>query len=254
MAQKRMFSLSVIDTDAFMDMPAGAQALYFHLGMHGDDDGFVASPRKITRAAGCAPEDLETLIQSGFIISFESGVVAIRDWRLNNDMKNDRYHETVYQEEKAGLVLDAARRYTRAAGVEPNGVHPNSRMETEHNVEEHNVEEHNGEEHNAEEQRKGERGETPRRAARFTPPALEEVEKYCLERRSSVDPKQFMAYYTAKGWRIGKESMKDWQAAIRNWERRDANGTGTNQAGNRQAGNSQGHGGGHPPIAGILRL
>ena len=182
MAQKRMFSLAVIDTDAFMDMPVGAQALYFHLGMHGDDDGFVASPKTLTRAVGCSREDFETLVERGFIIPFESGVVAIRDWRLNNALKKDRCHETVYQEEKARLALDSAGRCILVAGVEPNRDRPVSGMETEHNVEEHNVEEHNVEEYSVEEhnreeqsieeQNKGERGGTPRRAARFTPPSL----------------------------------------------------------------------------------
>ena len=68
MAQKRMFSLSVIDTDKFCDMPASAQCLYFHLGMHGDDDGFVASPRKIARAVGSCDDDLRNLVSKGYII------------------------------------------------------------------------------------------------------------------------------------------------------------------------------------------
>lgn len=76
MAQKRMFSLSVIDTDRFLEMPVSAQALYFHLGMHGDDDGFVASPRKIARSVGCNVDDLRLLAQKNFIIPFESGVVV----------------------------------------------------------------------------------------------------------------------------------------------------------------------------------
>lgn len=84
MANKRMFSLSVVDTDRFLDMPVSTQALYFHLGMHGDDDGFVSSPRKIARAAGCNDDDLRLLIQKNYIIPFESGVVVITDWRLNN--------------------------------------------------------------------------------------------------------------------------------------------------------------------------
>lgn len=67
MAQKRMFSLQVVDTDAFMDMPTSAQALYFHLGMHGDDDGFVSSPRKIARAAGCNNDDMRLLIAKGYV-------------------------------------------------------------------------------------------------------------------------------------------------------------------------------------------
>ena len=92
MALKRMFSLSVTDTDKFLDMSVSAQALYFHLGMHGDDDGFVSSPRKIARSVGCNDDDLRLLASKGYIIPFESGVIVIADWNINNTLKNDRYH------------------------------------------------------------------------------------------------------------------------------------------------------------------
>lgn len=74
-------------------MSASAQALYFHLGMHGDDDGFVSSPRKIARIAGCNDDDLRLLAAKGYIIPFESGVVVITDWNINNTLKNDRYKD-----------------------------------------------------------------------------------------------------------------------------------------------------------------
>ena len=67
MAQKRMFSLAVVDTDKFLDMSSSVQALYFHLGMHGDDDGFVSSPKKIARTAGCNDDDLRLLAAKGFV-------------------------------------------------------------------------------------------------------------------------------------------------------------------------------------------
>lgn len=120
MAQKRMFSLSVVDTDAFLGLPLSAQCLYFHLGMHGDDDGFVSSPKKIIRSTGCSNEDLELLASNGFIIPFKSGVIVIADWRINNTLKNDRYHETIYTDEKAQLMIDNAGRYNLyVSGVVP---------------------------------------------------------------------------------------------------------------------------------------
>ena len=79
MAQKRMFSLKVVDTDKFLEMPSSSQALYFHLGMHGDDDGFVSSPKKIARAVGCNDDDIRLLAAKGFIIPFDSGVIVITD-------------------------------------------------------------------------------------------------------------------------------------------------------------------------------
>lgn len=119
MAQKRMFSLQVVDTDKFMDMSASAQALYFHLGMHGDDDGFVSSPRKIARAAGCNDDDMRLLAAKGFIIPMDSGVVVITDWKLNNTIKVDRYTPTIYQEEKALLHVETTGRYIVGTDMEP---------------------------------------------------------------------------------------------------------------------------------------
>ena len=130
MAKKRMFSMDVVDTDAFLDLPTGAQALYFHLGMHGDDDGFVGNPRKLMRNVGCKAKDLAALIDRGYVIAFDSGVVAVRDWRLNNELKNDRYHGTIYSEEKRRLRIDASRRYV----LEPYRLRDGSTLEPELNV------------------------------------------------------------------------------------------------------------------------
>lgn len=100
-----MFSLDVVDTDDFLDMPASSQNLYFHLGMRADDDGFVANPKKIVKIVCCSTDDFRLLIQKGFVIPFESGVCVIRDWKRNNHIQADRYHETVYLEEKNRLQL-----------------------------------------------------------------------------------------------------------------------------------------------------
>lgn len=142
MAQKRMFSLQVTDTDKFLDMSASAQALYFHLGMHGDDDGFVPSPKKIARAAGCNDDDLRLLASKGYIIPFESGVIVITDWNVNNTLKNDRYHETVYISEKAMLTTDNAGRYIFGSNLVPNCFQNGSKLEPELNLTEHNLTEH----------------------------------------------------------------------------------------------------------------
>lgn len=91
MAKRRMFSLDVVDTDSFLDLPASSQSLYFHLGMRADDDGFVSSPKRITAMVGAAGDDLKLLIAKGFVIPFESGVCVIRDWRVNNYIQRDRY-------------------------------------------------------------------------------------------------------------------------------------------------------------------
>ena len=111
MAEKRMFSKKIIDTDWFMDMPASTQNLYFHLSMRADDDGFVASPKRIIKLIGATEDDYKILIAKKFVIPFESGVCVITDWRINNYLRNDRYTETIYKEEKYSLVLDEKGKY-----------------------------------------------------------------------------------------------------------------------------------------------
>jgi hypothetical protein len=103
MAKRRMFSQQITESDSFLDMPLSAQALYFHLGMSADDDGFVNSPRRIQRVIGANDDDLKLLIAKKFVISFESGVVVIKHWKINNYIRSDRYTETAYLEEKALL-------------------------------------------------------------------------------------------------------------------------------------------------------
>lgn len=99
LASRRMFSLSVVDTDKFLEMPATTQALYFHLGMRADDDGFVSSPKKIALLANCGNDDLKVLASKGYIIPFESGVIVITDWKENNYIRGDRYKPTKFQKE-----------------------------------------------------------------------------------------------------------------------------------------------------------
>lgn len=105
MANRRMFSLDVINTDKFLDMPVTAQCLYFHLGMRADDDGFVSNPKQIIRLAACTQGDIKVLIENGFIIPFESGIIVIRHWKQHNYIQSDRYRKTKYKEELSHLEL-----------------------------------------------------------------------------------------------------------------------------------------------------
>ena len=111
MAHKRMFSKDITESDAFADMPLSSQALYFHLGMEADDMGFVNNAKKIQRGIGASPDDLNLLIGKRFIIPFDTGVVVIKHWKINNTIKSDRNHGTKYEEELA--LLD----------VKPNGAY-----------------------------------------------------------------------------------------------------------------------------------
>lgn len=116
MAQKRMFSKTIIDSDVFLDMPHSTQLLYFHLSMRADDDGFINNWKNIMRMIGCKDDDLKILITKKFIIPFESGVIVIKHWRIHNYIQNDRYTETKYKEEKSMLSLDENKSYTIKEG------------------------------------------------------------------------------------------------------------------------------------------
>ena len=112
MAERRMFAKTIIDSDAFLDMPLSTQALYFHLSMRADDDGFINNPKKIQRMIGCCDDDLKLLLAKNFIFAFESGVVVIKHWKIHNLIRTDRYKATVYQEEKAQLSIKDNKAYT----------------------------------------------------------------------------------------------------------------------------------------------
>lgn len=116
MAERRMFSKTIIDSDIFLDMPHTAQLLYFHLAMRADDDGFINNPKSIMRNARCSSDDIKTLIEQGFIILFENGIVVVRHWKIHNYIRNDRYKETKYKGEKATLVLDENNVYVQKNG------------------------------------------------------------------------------------------------------------------------------------------
>lgn len=114
MASKRMFSLDIVDSDAFVSMPSSSQSLYFHLSMRADDDGFVKNPKRIQRDVGSSDDDMKVLIAKRFILPFDSGVVVIKHWRINNNIRSDRYKPTTFLEEKSTLAIKENGAYTEA--------------------------------------------------------------------------------------------------------------------------------------------
>ena len=105
MAQKRMFTMKIVDSDAFLDMPLSTQCLYFHLNMRADDDGFIGNPKKIMRMIGASEDDLKILLAKRFLIIFEDSVVVVKHWWMHNTLARDRYHETSYTDEKSLLKI-----------------------------------------------------------------------------------------------------------------------------------------------------
>ena len=114
MAERRMFAKTVIDSDAFLDMPMSTQALYFHLAMRADDDGFINNSKRIQRMIGASDDDFKVLIAKQFIIPFETGVIVIKHWKMHNYIQKDRYKPTIYETEKQALLLDKKGVYTRS--------------------------------------------------------------------------------------------------------------------------------------------
>lgn len=205
MAERRMFAKTIIDSDAFLDMPLSAQALYFHLSMRADDDGFVNNPKKIQRMVGASDDDCKLLVLKRFILTFESGIIVIKHWKIHNYIQKDRYKETVYLQEKSTLGLNENNAYTECI---QDGYKADTQDREVKVIDSQEIE-------------KGKSKGIKTARTRFTPPTLDEVKAYCLERGNAVDCERFIDYYTANGWKVGKNSMKDWKAAVRTWERSD---------------------------------
>lgn len=208
-----MFSKSVIDSDMFLDMPLSAQALYFHLSMRADDDGFVNNPKKIQRMIGASDDDCKILVAKKFIIPFESGIIVIRHWKIHNYIQKDRYKETVYLDEKSQISTDRTGAYV--SEPRPACIQPVSTLDTQVRLGKDSI----GNDRLGEESK----GETKKKRKRFTPPTVEEVRSYCQERNNGIDPDAFVDYYTARGWKYGQgKPVEDWKAAVRTWERRES--------------------------------
>lgn len=207
MAQKRMFSQSVVLSDDFLDMPASTRCLYFSLGMVADDDGFVNNPKSIMRQCGGTQDDFKLLLSKGYVYLFASGVVVIMHWNVNNYLRKDRYIPTKYIGEKSQLSEAENGTYWLASGV-PVGIPScNQPVYPDKSRSEQNSE--------------VERTAAPPRA-RFVPPTVEEVRTYCAEKGFTFDPQLFVDYYIANGWVQGKgRPLKDWKAAARTWNRRE---------------------------------
>lgn len=221
MARRRMFSLDVVDTDLFLDLPVSSQALYFHLGMRADDDGFVSSPKRIAATINASSDDLKLLVAKGFVIPFDSGVCVIRDWQLNNFIRKDRYAPTIYAAEKSMLFLNGER-YSLTPGL-PDGNQMVDQRLTQDRV---------GKDSSGKEKRemgvsqaktlKERKKSMPKK---FVPPSLDEVKDYCKQRNSSVDADRFFEYFEASGWVDSKGNpVRNWKQKVITWEGRGQNG------------------------------
>lgn len=144
MANKRMFSLDVVDTDLFLEMPTSSQALYFQLGMRADDDGFVSSPKKIAKISNCGEDDLRLLATKGYIIPFDNGVIVITHWNINNNkIKGDRYKPSIYKKEKELLVLDNGKYLVDGVEMVPESIQSGDIVEPQNRIDKNRVDKSN---------------------------------------------------------------------------------------------------------------
>lgn len=236
MAERRMFAKTIIDSDAFIDMPLSAQALYFHLSMRADDEGFINNPRKIQRMIGASDDDAKLLILKKFIIPFESGVVVIKHWKIHNYIRGDRKKQTMYPEEKALLLekengaymlrSDSPEDYDGQLTVICQSSDSQLPEKCQHRLGKVSIGKVSIDNiYDAPETDATPAPEEPEKPKnkRFTKPTVQEIEEYCISRGNTVNAQRFFDYYESNGWKVGKNPMKDWKAAVRTWEKGENN-------------------------------
>ena len=204
MGDRRMLTRKVTDDDHFMSLSSSAQALYLHLSMSADDDGFCNQVALCMFKAHASVSDLEALLTLRYVYQFESGVIVIKHWRMANALRKDRYTPTVWQKEYAQLSLKENGAYTLNGGcqVVANGLPDGCPNISKDKISKDKISKDklisSGDKHH---------------------PTLDEVKEYCSDRGNKVDPERWFDYYTSNGWKVGKNPMKDWKAAVRTWER-----------------------------------
>ena len=214
MAERRMMAKSIIKSDQFLEMPMSSQLLYFHLLLDADDDGFINAPKSIMRVIGAKDDDMRVLQAKGYTIPFDSGVIVIKHWRIHNSLRKDRYNPNPQLEnERKQLIINDKKEYELATTWQPTG----NQLATNgyHSIGKDSI--------GKDSVYSGCDKSQPTRT-HFTPPTLEEVKAYCIERNNNIDAEYFMDFQEARGWVLSNgKKMKDWKATIRTWERNNYN-------------------------------
>ena len=238
MAERRMIAIKLIDSDTFLDMPSSAQALYFHLAMRADDDGFLGNPKRIRKDIGAAEDDLKLLIAKGYILPFESGVIVITHWRIHNYLRQDRYKPTIHTKEKEQLVLED-NVYRQRGSYEtnikpvqnsdsiesgiPNGNHMAAQWLPRLGKDKLNQESLSNDDSEKEENMFKALKKSKEKVKNFIPPTLNEIESYIEEAGiKKVIAEHFYAHYSdpAINWHDSKNKpIKNWKLTVRTWDR-----------------------------------
>lgn len=222
MAERRMFTDKITESDVFLDMPLSTQAVYFHFCMNADDDGFVKNPKRIQKMLGASEDDCKLLILKRFILPFDSGVIVIKHWRMHNLLRKDRYKPTEYIEEKSMLKIKENGAYTldenKGLSVMATKWQPDdNQMAPQDSIGKDSIGKVSIEIDN----KASDEQVITSLSKKFTPPTVEEVKAYCEERNNGIDAEWFVAFYGSKGWKVGNQPMKNWKSAIITWEKRN---------------------------------
>ena len=209
MAEKRMFTKKITESDAFLEMPATTQNLYFHLNMEADDDGFVNSPKKIMKLTNATEDDMKLLILKNFVIYFENGIIVIKHWRMHNILRQDRYHPTQYQDEYKMLTLDSENNYHLTGSAnnqqipwQPNG----NQMATENRLDKNSLDKNSK--------------DIKHKHGQYSNVLLSDEDMEKLKTEFPNDYEQRIERVSEYCASTGK-SYKNYLATIRNWARKD---------------------------------
>lgn len=209
MAERRMMTKKVTDDDNFMQLSSSAQALYLHLTMSADDDGFNNQVSVCMFKAHASVQDLQSLLERRYIFQFENGVIVIKHWRMANALRKDRYTPTAFQEELARLKIKDNGSYTMVAERLPDGCQMVAACLPQDRLDKDRLDKDSKEEIKA----------AKPRTQKFKPPTLEEVQAYVSERNNTVDAKAFFDFYSEGNWHDSKgQPVRNWKQKLLTWE------------------------------------
>lgn len=203
MADRRMITRKVTDDDNFVALSSSAQALYLHLNMSADDDGFCNQISTAMFRSHASVQDLEALLSKRFLLQFDNGVIVIKHWRMANALRKDRYTPTAFQEEMAKLKLKENNAYTMAEDAVATWLPDGCQMVDER------LPQARQDQNRIDQDSIGKASQGV--------PSLDDVKKYAQETGSSVDPERFYQFYSGKDWMTGNEKINDWKALFRKW-------------------------------------
>lgn len=230
MAERRMFSKTIIDSDMFLDMSLSTQALYFHLSMRADDEGFINNPKKIQRMIGASDDDMKVLIAKQFIIPFDSGIVVIKHWRIHNYIQKDRFKPTIYENEKSYITekngIYDLNKISNVSEMYPTCIHFGYKLDTQDRLGKDSLEQDNI----------GKYIEDVQQAEQSTTKQKEVKHKHGEYLHVLLTDKQYTSLIEKYGQTIidgyiqkidewiqlkGKSPYKDFNLAIQNWLKKD---------------------------------